>query len=171
MSMALQSRTGKAPRMCEADHMDDLLGSSARLLAALVAGGLVGLNRDMYGKPTGVRVHALVALGAALLTMTGAVFADAGATSRIIQGIVGGIGFLGAGVIMHDSTGKRALHLVTAASIWMTAALGIACGIGAWRLAALASVAALLILSVGLQIDRVLYRRLATRNRDASIPS
>jgi putative Mg2+ transporter-C (MgtC) family protein len=151
--------------------MRDLLDLSVRLLAALFAGGLVGLNRDMYGKPTGVRVHALVALGAALLTMTGAVMADAGATSRIVQGIVGGIGFLGAGVIMHDSAGKRALHLVTAASIWMTAALGVACGIGAWRLAALASAATLLVLAAGLHVDRVLYRRLASKRSDASIPS
>jgi putative Mg2+ transporter-C (MgtC) family protein len=146
--------------------MDDLLGPSVRLLAALVAGGLIGLNRDMYGKPTGVRVHALVALGAALLTMTGGVLADPGATSRIIQGIVGGIGFLGAGVIMHDSAGKRALHLVTAASIWMTAALGVACGSGAWKLAALAAVATLLVLGVGLQIDLALYRRLTPKSDD-----
>ena len=158
--------------MCEAGRMRDLLDPAVRLLAALFAGGLIGLNRDMYGKPTGVRVHALVALGAALLTMTGAVQQmDTGATSRIIQGVVGGIGFLGAGVIMHDSAGKRALHLVTAASIWMTAALGVACGIGAWKLAALASGAALLVLGVGLQVDRALYRKLTSKSSDANLPS
>ncbi|HZZ85987.1 MAG TPA: MgtC/SapB family protein [Anaeromyxobacteraceae bacterium] len=147
--------------------MDEPFASSLRLLAALLAGGLIGLNRDMYGKPTGVRVHALVALGAALLTLAGDELGDAGATSRIIQGITGGIGFLGAGVIMHDSAGKRALHLVTASSIWMTAALGVACGCGAWRLAALGAGATLLVLGIGKPIDRALYRRLARPSSDA----
>lgn len=160
-----------APRVCENVRMDDLVGPSIRLAAALVAGGLIGLNRDMYGKPTGVRVHALVALGAAVLTMTGAEMADTGAASRIIQGIVGGIGFLGAGVIMRDSGGKQALHLTTAASIWMTAALGVACGSGAWKLAALAAVATLLILVGGLQIDRALYRKLTTKGGEGEFPS
>lgn len=151
--------------------MDDVLGASLRLLAALVAGGLIGLNRDMYGKPTGVRVHALVALGAALLTLSGAELGDVGATSRIIQGITGGIGFLGAGVIMHDSAGKRALHLVTASSIWMTAAIGVACGAGAWKLAALGAGATLVVLVIGLQIDRALFRRLAKTGGEGETPS
>jgi putative Mg2+ transporter-C (MgtC) family protein len=150
--------------------MNTPLGESAvRLLGALLAGGLVGLNRDMYGKPTGVRMHALVALGASLLTLTGAELGEPGSTSRVIQGIVGGIGFLGAGVIMH-ADGKRALHLTTAASIWATAALGVVCGIGNWKLAAVASVTTLLVLVVGLPIDRALYGKFAAKGGDTDLP-
>ena len=146
--------------------MDDLVGPFLRLIAAVIAGGLIGLNRDIYGKPTGVSVHALVALGAALLTMTGDELPDASATSRIIQGIVGGIGFLGAGVILHQSASKPTVHFVTAASIWMTASLGVACGVGAWKLAALATAAALVVLGLGTRIDRALFRRFGPKNRD-----
>ena len=149
--------------------MDTLGVPAVRLLGALVTGALVGLNRDMYGKPTGVRMHALVALGAALLTLTGSELGEPGSTSRVIQGVVGGIGFLGAGVIMH-ADGKRALHLTTAASIWMTAALGVVCGIGAWKLAALAAVATLLVLVIGLPIDRALYGKLGRKVDDNDLP-
>ncbi len=149
--------------------MDTLGASAVRLLGALVAGAMVGLNRDMYGKPTGVRMHALVALGAALFTLTGSELGEAGSTSRVIQGIVGGIGFLGAGVIMH-ADGKRALHLTTAASIWMTAALGVVCGLGAWKLAAQAAVATLLVLIIGLPIDRALYGKFRSKMEDSDLP-
>jgi len=148
--------------------MNDFIYAGLRLTGAIVTGGLVGLNRDIYGKPTGVRMHALVALGAAVFTMTGVGLADAdpAATSRIIQGIVGGMGFLGAGVILHSLGGKRPLHLTTAASIWMTSALGVVCGIGAWRLALVAVLATLLILVVGLPIDRALYGKLGSQDED-----
>ncbi len=148
-----------------------LVTPALRLGAALVAGGLVGANRDMYGKPTGVRMHALVALGAALLTMVGLDLGeDIAATSRIIQGIVGGIGFLGAGVIMH-ANGRRALHLTTAASIWMTAAIGVACGLGRWRLATLSVLATLLILVAFLPIDRALYGKLGVAGEENDRPT
>lgn len=148
-----------------------LITPALRLGAALVAGGLVGANRDMYGKPTGVRMHALVALGAALLTLIGLELKDdIAATSRIIQGIVGGIGFLGAGVIMH-ADGRRALHLTTAASIWMTAAVGVSCGLGKWRLAALSVLATLVILVALLPIDRALYGKLGTTGEESDRPT
>jgi putative Mg2+ transporter-C (MgtC) family protein len=146
--------------------MDDLSYSALRLGGAVVAGGLVGLNRDMYGKPTGVRMHALVALGAAVFTVVGYDLRDVGATSRVIQGIVGGIGFLGAGVIMHGLGGKRPLHLTTASSIWMTAALGVVCGTGEWTLAVLAVAATQLVLILGLPLDKALYGKLGTEGDD-----
>src|SRR5215211_2556716 len=83
---------------------------------------------------------------------------DHAAASRIIQGIVGGIGFLGAGVILGADKGNRVYHITTAATIWVTAALGTACGLGAWRVAALASVLVLVVLTLGLWLDRVLFR-------------
>ena len=133
-----------------------------RLFAAIVAGSLIGLNRDLHGKPTGVRLHALVSLGAAIFTAAGIELAsqDPAATSRIIQGIVGGIGFLGAGVIMRDNRHARITNLTTATSIWLTAALGVTCGLGSWKLAGMGVVCALIALTLGRSIDRLLYGRL-----------
>ena len=144
--------------------LDGLAEPALRLAAALVAGGIVGLNRDLHGKPTGVRAHALVALGAALFVMSstelGIAGSDGNVVSRVIQGVVGGIGFLGAGVILRGDDGRRIFHVATAASIWVTAALGVACGLGAWRLVILSIVAVVLILVVGSKIDHALYGKL-----------
>jgi putative Mg2+ transporter-C (MgtC) family protein len=115
--------------------LDGMLAPALLIAAAVLAGGLVGLNRDLHGKPTGVRAHALVALGAAVFVMSstdfGIVGSDGNVISRVIQGVVGGIGFLGAGVILRGDDGRRTFHVATAASIWVTAALGVACGLGA----------------------------------------
>ena len=139
--------------------MDADIDSALRLAAALVIGALIGLNRDLYGKPTGVRLHALVAMGAALFVMAGESLNVAPALGQIIQGIIGGIGFLGAGVIVRGAMPGSVLHMTTAALIWMTAALGVVCGLGQWRLAALGTGAALIVLVAGLHIDRALYGR------------
>lgn len=136
--------------------------TALRLLAALAAGGLIGVNRDMHGKPTGVRLHALVALGAATLTIVGVELGGKGdphALSRIIQGIVGGIGFLGAGVILREADKGRVQHMATAASIWITAALGVAAGAGLWPLVSLAALGTLVILIFGMKLDKALYGR------------
>ena len=144
--------------------LDGLIEPALRLAAAMVAGGIVGLNRDLHGKPTGVRAHALVALGAALFVLSstelGITGSDGNVVSRVIQGVVGGIGFLGAGVILRGDDGRRIFHVATAASIWVTAALGVASGLGAWRLVILSIVAVILILVVGSKIDHALYGKL-----------
>ena len=144
--------------------LDGLLEPTLRIAAAVLAGGIVGLNRDLHGKPTGVRAHALVALGAALFVMSstelGIGGSDGNAVSRVIQGVVGGIGFLGAGVILRGDDGRRIFHVATAASIWVTAALGVACGLGAFRLVGLSIIAVALILVVGTKIDHALYGKL-----------
>ncbi|KMO44116.1 hypothetical protein VQ03_05010 [Methylobacterium tarhaniae] len=136
-----------------------------RLGAAVLAGGLVGINREMHAKPVGVRTLGLVALGAALVTMAGAGFSgedtDANA-SRAIQGTITGIGFLGAGVILKGA-GNRVHGLTTAAAIWVTAALGIVCGLGAYRPLALGTGFFLAILLVGGIIDRAIEERLNRR--------
>jgi putative Mg2+ transporter-C (MgtC) family protein len=124
-----------------------------RLGAATVAGMLIGLNRDMADKPIGLRTLGLVALGAALATLAVIEvknFADhPDALSRVvqgaIQGIMAGISFIGAGVILRDRESKTVEGLTTAATVWVTAALGIACGLGAWTIAGVA-----LLLSLGL---------------------
>ena len=89
-----------------------------RLGAAILIGGVIGLNRDLHHKPTGVRTLALVALGSALAVL--AVAHDPQADiSRVIQGVITGVGFIGAGVILHRPTDKRVHGLTTAAAIWV----------------------------------------------------
>jgi putative Mg2+ transporter-C (MgtC) family protein len=146
-----------------------LLQVLVRLLAAVVVGGAIGLNRDLREKPAGVRTHALVAMGAALLVVVGQrlggdATSQAQYLGRTVQGIVTGIGFLGAGVILHPSNG-RILGLTTAATIWVTAALGIACGVGEWKLAALATALTFVVLVCGGPLER-LGRRLKPNSPD-----
>jgi putative Mg2+ transporter-C (MgtC) family protein len=134
-----------------------------RLTVAVVVGGLLGINRDLHGKPAGFSTHALVALGAAIAAMfalpaeSGAVSADANSLSRIIQGTLTGIGFLGAGVIMRD-TPTHISGLTTAATIWVCAAIGLLCGLGYWSLIAVATALVLLILAFGHKIERLAFK-------------
>lgn len=130
----------------------------ARLGAAILAGCLMGLNRDLKGKPAGVRTMGLVGLGSALATMAATGLATGAgvnldAISRAIQGIITGIGFLGAGVIIKED-GQRIRGLTTAATIWVTAAFGMVCGIGAWRAGGIALILALFLLIFGKSIER-----------------
>jgi putative Mg2+ transporter-C (MgtC) family protein len=119
-----------------------------RLLLAAALGGALGYERERSGKAAGIRTHMLVAIGAALFVLVpqqgGMVIGD---MSRVIQGIVTGVGFLGAGaIIKHQSVGS--VHgLTTAAGVWMTAAIGVACGLGREATAVLSTVLALIVLS------------------------
>jgi putative Mg2+ transporter-C (MgtC) family protein len=138
--------------------------SVLRLVGAVLIGCAIGLDRNLHGKPTGVRTLGLVALGACLVTMAGETFVPPGTTDianvgRVIQGVITGIGFLGAGVILqHERTGKIS-GLTTAASIWVTAALGVVCGVGAWKTAGIATALVFLVISLGGRIERTLHRR------------
>ena len=111
----------------------------ARLLAATGIGGAIGLNRELTRKPAGLRTHSLVALGSALPTVSAlqlGVPSDAthsDAVSRVIQGVIAGIGFLGGGVIVKH--GEIVRGLTTAANLWLAAAVGVTCGAGMWKLA------------------------------------
>jgi len=101
------------------------------LLIAFLLGGAIGWLREKEGKSAGLRTHILVCVGAALFTMISAnIFsgASAGDPARIAAGVVTGIGFLGAGVIVQSKGAVRGI--TTAASIWVTAAIGVASGIG-----------------------------------------
>ena len=134
-----------------------------RLLAATGIGGAIGLNRELTRKPAGLRTHALVALGAALATVSAlqlggpAGTSHGDAASRVIQGIVAGIGFIGGGVILHTE-GRNVVGLTTAATIWVAAALGISCAVGQWRVAGSAVLIALLVLVVGRGIEGALHK-------------
>ena len=132
-----------------------------RLTAASIIGGAIGLDRELHGKPSGVRTMAIVALGSALVVLVGQHLdaKDASAGSRVIQGVITGIGFLGAGVILRNPAGKRVRGLTTAAAIWLTACMGVACGFGAWPLVVTSAVLAILILTLGKPLERVLGAR------------
>lgn len=129
-----------------------LLEAWLQLIAAIFLGGLLGWERQSGGKPAGLRTHILVSLGAATFTMVASYLTNSNAPplsgdpTRVVQGVITGIGFLGAGVIIHEQGGVHGL--TTAASIWIAGALGAACGAGALWLAALTAVHALVVLRV-----------------------
>lgn len=135
---------------------DDYLEMCMRLIAALAVGGLIGMERSYHGRPAGFRTHTLVCMASAVLMLV-TVYENLwfGSTAlarvtldptRMSQGIMTGIGFLGAGVIMKDGLSVRGL--TTAASIWITAAIGILVGIGFYFPAGVATVLTLGTLSV-----------------------
>jgi putative Mg2+ transporter-C (MgtC) family protein len=129
---------------------------TVRLAAAALLGGMIGAEREWVGKAAGLRTHMLVALGTALFVLAPAEagFAE-GDRGRILQGIAAGIGFIGAGTILKREDRNEIHGLTTAASVWLTAAVGAAAAVGPLWLPVLAVVFALLILYV----LRILQRR------------
>lgn len=124
---------------------------TVRLLMAALLGAVLGFEREMKGKAAGVRTHMLVAIGAALFVLVPRMAgADDAALSRVVQGIVAGIGFLGAGTILKGKDGDagHVKGLTTAAGLWMTAAIGVAAGMGREATALVSTVLALLVLGV-----------------------
>src|SRR5690606_5203999 len=121
----------------------------ARLLVAVVLGGLLGYERESRGISAGLRTHMLVALGAAIFVL---VPLEAGVSqadlSRVLQGVVTGVGFLGAGAIIKLNQEQEIKGLTTAASVWLTAAIGVAAGMGREMTAILSALLALFILAV-----------------------
>jgi putative Mg2+ transporter-C (MgtC) family protein len=137
----------------------DFLDIVLRLVAAVAAGMILGINRELKDKPAGVRTHAIVALGASIITLIATLPpSDATSTSRALQGVITGIGFLGAGVILRDMQAGTVQGLTTAGTIWLAACLGAACGLGYWSVAAAAAAVALLILTLGIPFERTLRR-------------
>jgi putative Mg2+ transporter-C (MgtC) family protein len=135
-----------------------------RLGVATLAGGLIGLNRDLSGKPIGLKTLGIVGLSTATVVVVAVQFTEVGkitdATSRVIQGILTGIGFLGAGVIVHEREHFRVRGLTSAACAFLAACIGIVSGAGEWRIVATALVIALVLLTVGRPIERLLHRAL-----------
>lgn len=144
----------------------ETIDAALRLGSAVAIGGLVGLDRGLRQKPAGLRTHALVALGASLMTVVGLELAptDPSASTRVLQGVIAGVGFLGGGVILRDTQDQRVKGLTTAASIWIVAGLGMACGAGHWRTGLLASGFTLLVLVAGHRIEQILGAPLQGRN-------
>ena len=125
-----------------------------RLLVAVVLGGVLGYERERTGAAAGFRTHMLVALGSALFVLVPLqAGTEIGDISRVLQGVIAGIGFLGAGAIMKSSDDQEIRGLTTAASIWLTAAVGIAAGMGREATAVVSTLFALMIL-LALRIGR-----------------
>jgi putative Mg2+ transporter-C (MgtC) family protein len=147
-----------------------------RLLAATAAGLVLGVNRDLKRKPTGMRTLALVALGAALATVATVylsdIQSDPNALSRVVQGVLQGvltgIAFLGAGAIIRSENPNQTPGLTTAANVFVTAAIGIACGLGEWWAALFGTAAALIVLAALSPIESRLEAMANTKKPDVS---
>lgn len=119
-----------------------------RLVAAVLLGAAIGVQRERVGKPAGLRTHVLVTLGTCVFVLGCEGFGmNSDGLSRVIQGIVTGIGFIGAGSILKLNDERDVKGLTTAASVWMAAAIGVAVGLGGLGLAILATVLTLIILT------------------------
>jgi putative Mg2+ transporter-C (MgtC) family protein len=142
----------------------DLLDPVGRLVVAMLTGMALGLNRDLHGKPTGIRTLGLVAFSSALITIAMVRFLtpnsalDPGALSRgtqgLNQGVLTGIGFVGAGVILRAGATNRIRGLTTAATVWTTSIVGLVCGFGDWGLLGASIVLILLLLTFGGPLER-----------------
>ena len=150
--------------------MPDWIEIITRIGAAALIGGAIGLNRHLHHKPVGLRTLSLVACGAAGLVL--AALHSAGtaphvdAMSRVIQGIMTGVGFVGAGVIMRNATGDKIQGLTTAAAVWITAALGAICGIGEWKITVSLSIIVAIVLLTGGPLERWCDTALAPKPRE-----
>ncbi|HEX5048315.1 MAG TPA: MgtC/SapB family protein [Gammaproteobacteria bacterium] len=128
---------------------------AVRLVAALLAGGVIGYQRQRAGKAAGLRTHIIVCFGTALFVLAGT---EAGmgedALSRIVQGVATGIGFLGAGAIIKMEGTHEIRGLTTAAGIWLTCALGVLIGLGKILIAAAAVFLAWVVLALVVKVER-----------------
>lgn len=133
-----------AAEFSDIKDVSEITQISVRLLMAALLGGILGFEREQRGKAAGIRTHMLVAIGAALFIL---IPQQAGITdaemSRVVQGVIAGIGFLGAGAIIKGSDERHLKGLTTAAGIWLTAAIGVAAGLGREASAILCTVLAL----------------------------
>lgn len=129
--------------------------SAARLIAALLLGALIGMEREIKGKPAGLRTHVLVSAGAALFVLVGLelgdlTFGDAGSSTidplRLIEAVTAGVAFLAAGLIF--TSGGKVRNITTGAALWLSGAIGLACGAGEVPLAAMATALVLIVLSL-----------------------
>ena len=120
-----------------------------RVIAATLLGAIVGLQREKAGKPAGLRTHMIVSLGTAVVVLAcAAIGMSTDGLSRVVQGIVTGIGFIGAGSILKLSEEREIRGLTTAAGLWMTAAIGIAAGLGVIGIAAIGAIVTVIVLGL-----------------------
>lgn len=135
----------------------DQIEMTLRLCGAAIAGMLVGINRDIHNKPIGMRTLGLVALGSAIVIQSGSVYEGLhfgqDAVSRVIQGIMTGLGFLGAGAILRGRDEMQVHGLTTAATVWIAAGLGVTAGLGAWFITISGTLLTLFLLTFGKRVE------------------
>jgi putative Mg2+ transporter-C (MgtC) family protein len=138
-------------------HWDLYIAIALRLGLALLAGTVLGLNRWLHHKSAGIRTHSLVSIGAATAVMiiNDLVQNDAQAMSHVLQGLLTGLGFLGAGVIIHEQRSSKIHGLTTAASLWTCALVGAAFGAGQFVLAFISIGAVFIALALGGPLERL----------------
>ena len=148
------------------------LDLTVRLGLAMLAGALIGINRDFHHRSIGLRTLGLVALASCMLVLSVSQYAQQhgnggyDAVSRVTQGIVSGIGFLGAGVILRAPDQVHVLGITTAATILVVAALGIACALAAWPILLLGFAGTIILLIACGPLEKAIQR--AIERRDAS---
>jgi len=129
--------------------MSPEIEAGLRLLLSALLGAVIGFEREHSHKPAGLRTHILICMGSALFTLV-SIYGFSGVVdpARVAAGVVTGIGFIGAGVIFRGMKGDRVVGLTTAASVWVTAAIGIAAGCGMYIMSVVAAVITLLVLFI-----------------------
>jgi putative Mg2+ transporter-C (MgtC) family protein len=134
--------------------LDDL----ARIGAAALVGGVLGLERELNGHFAGLRTHMMVAIGCAVFVVGGLAVSgtQSEAVTRVVQGVAAGVGFLGAGTILKLDEERKIKGLTTASSIWLAAALGTLAGLGEYVSAVAATVIAIIVLAVLRPLERAL---------------
>jgi putative Mg2+ transporter-C (MgtC) family protein len=136
-----------------------------RLLAATLLGAIVGYQRERAGKPAGLRTHILVSLGTTLFVLACAGYGmSSDGLSRVIQGIVTGLGFLGAGSILKLNEERDIQGLTTAAGIWMTAAIGVAVGLGSLGVAMMSTLLTVIILALATPLEHHINKKRAVKD-------
>jgi putative Mg2+ transporter-C (MgtC) family protein len=131
-----------------------------RVTAAVILGGILGIQRERARKPAGLRTHMIVCLGTSVVVLAClASSMDMSGLSRVVQGIVTGIGFIGAGSILKLSEQREIRGLTTAAGLWMTAAIGVAVGLGSLGVALIGTAATFIVLSLIGAVEARLEKR------------
>jgi len=142
----------------EFSDLTDVHGATVvvlRLLVASVLGAAIGYERERRGKDAGLRTHILVSLGSAIFVLAAATSnMETADVSRVMQGVVAGIGFLGAGAILKQEQGQHVKGLTTAASIWVAAAVGMAAGYGREATAVASTIIALFVLAIVARLEK-----------------
>ena len=141
----------------EVPNADEVAGAIVRLTAALLLSAIIGWNREEVKQSAGLRTHMLVGLGSALFTLVAMETSGADGTTRVVQGIAAGIGFIGGGAILKNHDDGEVHGLTTAASVWMTAAIGVAAGMGKVGAAAMGVLFGWIVLSLLQRIKKAAY--------------
>ena len=151
-----------AAEFSDLGDVQDVTQLVVRLLLASLLGGILGMERERHGKPAGVRTHMLVACSSALVVMVVSQKGmDDEALSRVLQGLLAGVGFVCAGAILKLEKEEQVHGLTTAAGVWMTAMIGIAAGLGREATAVLST---LIVLGI-LLLEGPIRRRMPTKTR------